>query len=364
LLVENFAEGALNLSKEAQIVYTNNYFPELLHLSYEKVIGNSFLQYVHPESKETFNELFNSSLTEITKGEINLLIGNKTIPVYISLTSLFPTIQTVGVIITDFTEKKKQEDLLKIKNAELNKLNSELQAFAHVTSHDLQTPLRKIQTYLSRITENEITKLSEDGKSYLNTAITVANRMQLLIQDLLSYSRTSTTARKFELTDLNQIIIEVKDELNEELNDKKANLEAAKLDKVHIIPFQFRQLMLNLIGNALKFSNPRQAPHIIIKSEVAIGKAFNKVKLSPQKKYCHISVSDNGIGFEPIYHEKIFEIFCRLHGEGLYKGTGIGLAIVKKIVDNHDGVITANSELNKGTTFDMYFPVTQKTKFL
>jgi len=115
--------------------------------------------------------------------------------------------------------------------------------------------------------------------------------------------------------------------------------------------------MQNLIGNALKFFNPAQPPHIIIKSEIDTGIAFDKVNLSPQKRYCHISVSDNGIGFEPEYKEKIFEAFYRLHTQTEYKGTGIGLAIVKKNVENHGGVITANSELDQGTTFNIYIPI-------
>lgn len=356
ILVENFGEGALNLSEEALILYTNNYFPQLLNLPYENVVGNSFFQFIHPESKEAFNELFKNGLTAKTKGEINLLIANKTIPVYISLTPLFPAIPTVGMIITDLTEKKKQEEILQIKNAELETSNSELQAFAYIASHDLQGPLRRIQKFISRIIEKERKNLSENGKDYLYRVQYSAQRMQALVQDLLAYSNTNATESKFENTDLHQLIDEVKDDLKEELKDKHATLEATELNKVSIIPFQFRQIMHNLIDNALKFSNPTQPPHIIIKSEIAYGMAFNNVKLSPQKRYCHISISDNGIGFEPEYNEKIFEVFYRLHTESEYKGTGIGLAIVKKIVENHGGIITADSKENEGTTFDIYIP--------
>jgi len=133
--------------------------------------------------------------------------------------------------------------------------------------------------------------------------------------------------------------------------------------KTRIIPFQFRQLMLNLISNALKFSNPEHPPQIFIKSKVGNGSKLSKEntallaeKISPQKKYCHISIADNGIGFEPHFSERIFEVFQRLHGKEEYTGTGIGLAIVKKIIDIHHGIITATSELNKGATFDIYIP--------
>jgi len=356
VLVENFAEGALNLSEDGLILYTNNYFSQLLKIPYENVVGNSFFHFIHPSSKETFNELFKNGLKAKAKGEINLLIADKTIPVYISLTSLFPGIPAVGVIITDLSEKRKQEEILQKNIAELETKNNELQAFAYIASHDLQGPLKKIQIFISRIIEKESNNLSENGRVYLSKVQDSAKRMQTLIQDLLTYSNTNTTERNFENTDLNLIIDEVKDDLKEELNDKHATLEAIELHKINIIPFQFRQIMENLISNALKFINPTQQPHIKIKSEIAEGITFNNVNLSPHKKYCHISVSDNGIGFEPEFKEKIFEVFYRLHTHAEYKGTGIGLAIVKKIVENHGGVITANSVLNKGTTFNIYIP--------
>lgn len=358
VLVENFNEGALNLTEDALIVYTNNYFPELLNLPYENVIGNSFFEFIHPESKEIFNELFKNGLEAKTKGEINLLVSNKTIPVYVSLTPLFPALPSVGIIVSDLTGKKKQEEILQMKNAELEKMNNELKAFTYISNHDLQKPLRKIQTFTTRILEKEENNLSENGKHDLKRTQDLAKRMQALIQDLLAYSRINRKKRKFENTDLNKIIGEVKDDLKEELNNKYAILEVTELCKIDIIPFQFSQLLHNLIDNALKFSNPTQPPHIIIKCEIANGIKFNNVKLSPQKKYCHISISDNGIGFKQEYSEKIFEIFHRLHDETEYKGTGIGLAIVKKIVENHGGIITANSKLNKGATFDIYIPAT------
>jgi signal transduction histidine kinase len=181
--------------------------------------------------------------------------------------------------------------------------------------------------------------------------------MQRLIEDLLAYSRTSTAEQKFEPTDLNDILKDVKEELKEELKETNALIETKGLCVVNIIPFQFRQLLHNLIGNALKFSSPAASPVIKIESEIKDGASFHESKLLAQKMYCHISISDNGIGFEQQYSNKIFEVFQRLHSKTEYKGTGIGLAIVKKIVENHSGVITAQSELNKGARFDIYLPV-------
>jgi light-regulated signal transduction histidine kinase (bacteriophytochrome) len=245
---------------------------------------------------------------------------------------------------------------LEASNAELEKMNKELQSFAYISSHDLQEPLRKIQTFATRIKGKEADNLSDYGKDLFKRMQDAAQRMQTLIQDLLAYSRTSTTEHKFQTTDLNTIIAEVKEDLKEELKAKHATIQLIQICDVDIIPFQFRQLMHNLIGNALKFSKPSHPPLIQIECEIATGQKLKNDRLLPQKKYCHITISDNGIGFEQQYSEKIFEVFQRLHGKGEYEGTGIGLSIVKKIIENHHGIITAKGELNKGATFDIYIP--------
>jgi PAS domain S-box-containing protein len=266
-------------------------------------------------------------------------------------------------VTRDLTEKKKADDEIKMnaeqleqKNAELQKVNTELESFAYVSSHDLQEPLRKIQTFSTRIIEKDYQTLSDTAKDYFNRLQNAAKRMQVLIQDLLIYSRTNSTERIFENTDIKTLIEEVKDDLKENLLQKNADIEIIGTSRLNIIPFQFRQLMQNLITNSIKFSRPDQPPHIVIKSETKEGEALNNNSFLPDKKYCHIKFSDNGIGFEPQYSERIFEVFQRLHGKDEYQGTGIGLAIVKKIVENHNGKITATGEPGKGTTFDIYFP--------
>ncbi|WP_373496935.1 PAS domain S-box protein [Aquiflexum sp.] len=258
----------------------------------------------------------------------------------------------------DISGRKWAEKVLEQKNIELERMNKELQSFAYISSHDLQEPLRKIQTFASRILEKEEGNLSDYGKDIFNRMQNAAKRMQTLIQDLLAYSGTNKTESKFETTDLNKIIAEIKEDFKEELKEKLATIETIQLGNAYIIPFQFRQLMHNLIGNSLKFSNPKIPPHIKIKSEIAYGINFNIEHLSPQGKYCHISISDNGIGFDQQYSEKIFEVFQRLHPKNEYIGTGIGLSIVKKIVENHHGIITAKGEVNNGATFDIYIPAT------
>ena len=268
-------------------------------------------------------------------------------------------------IFTDHLERQVYErtQQLKENNFELEKMNKELQSFAYVASHDLQEPLRKIQTFANRLVEKENQHLSDQGKDYFKRMLSATVRMQQLINDLLAFSRINTTERKFELVDLKDIVEEVKADLKEVIDEKNAVIEFSNLCSVNIIPFQFRQLIYNLLSNALKFSKQDIPPHIVIACSnekgndlISIKSDLPSTKLSLEKSYSHISVKDNGIGFDPQFKERIFEVFQRLHGKSEYVGTGIGLAIVKKIVDNHDGIIEATSEVNEGAIFDVYIP--------
>ncbi len=363
ILIEEFGEGAINVTEEGLIVYTNPYFCKLLGIPYEKAIGASIFDFIDPDCLDDFEDLFAKSLEGQSKGEICLKSDGKLIPVYISLTSLQPKLATVGIIITDFTEKKKNEQTildyqhnLESKNSELIKSNTELASFAYIASHDLQEPLRKIQMFADRILEKEEERLSENGKDHFHRMQAAAKRMQTLIEDLLMYSRTNTLQRNLEATDLNKIVNQVKEDLQDEIQQKDATVKAEYMCEAKVIPFQFRQLLHNLISNSLKFSKPQSPPVIKIKSQLTNGSDLHIDRLAPDLNYCHISVTDNGIGFEPQYKEKIFELFQRLHDKSEYNGTGIGLAIVKKIVENHNGFISAHSKLNQGTTFDIYIP--------
>ncbi|HEY5745487.1 MAG TPA: ATP-binding protein [Chryseolinea sp.] len=240
--------------------------------------------------------------------------------------------------------------------AELITLNAELKAFSYVSSHDLQEPLRKIQLLSDRILGMENQSLSEKGKDHMHRILSAATRMRTLIDDLLAFSSLNIAERKFEIVDLNIIIDEVKDELKETIDEKHLTIEALKLCKVRMIPFQFCQVIHNLINNSLRFSKPGVAPSIVIESRIAKGRALGEEKLQPEASYCHISFSDNGIGFDPEYKDRIFEVFKRLHGREAYAGSGIGLAIVKKIMDNHNGIITATGSPDRGATFNIYLP--------
>jgi len=254
-------------------------------------------------------------------------------------------------------EKEKQAELLRI-------ANRELLSFTYISSHDMQEPLRKIQTFISIILKEEKETLSHNGKDYFQRIQSSAERMQKLIIDLLAYSRINVTDRKFEKTELSIIIDDVKEELKDTIKDKNATIDAVELGSANIIPFQFRQLIYNLMSNALKFSRVNIPSLITIKSKIIKGSKLNvEKKLLPEKNYCHITFKDNGIGFEPQFSEHVFGVFQKLHSKDVYMGTGIGLAIVKKIVENHNGIITATSELNKGATFDIYIPANLREFF-
>jgi signal transduction histidine kinase len=265
---------------------------------------------------------------------------------------------------------KQQKRQLEENNKDLLRLNKELELFNHISSHDLQEPLRKIQIFASRLQSGEVQKLSDRGKDDLSRMQDAAFRMQSLIEDLLAYSRTTTTDKVFVATNLRNIAEEVKEGFREEMQSHNAMIEVGVMCDAKIIPFQFRQLMQNLVSNAIKFSNPGKPVHIKISSRLISYEEIKKANIefpSPDagqpisgnrlnSQYCHISVSDNGIGFETQYKERIFEIFQRLHPKTAFRGTGIGLAIVKKIVENHNGIIHATGEPGKGACFDIYFP--------
>lgn len=257
--------------------------------------------------------------------------------------------------IIDITERRNAERKMEEKNIELQNVNKELEAFNYISSHDLQEPLRKIQIFAGRIIATEKEQLSETAKGYFNRMNEAAVRMQTLIQDLLRFSSLANTEHKFEIIELTKIINEVRKDFKETLEEKNATILTGHMCEVNLIPFQFRQLLENLIGNSLKFSRPGIEPEIEITSKI-IDAAYLNLPYRDNGNWCHIIYTDNGIGFEAHYSEKIFQVFQRLHSKEEYSGTGIGLAIVKKIIDNHNGKISATSEPGKGARFDIYIP--------
>ncbi|MES2629657.1 MAG: PAS domain S-box protein, partial [Bacteroidota bacterium] len=240
-------------------------------------------------------------------------------------------------------------------NYHLEQMNQELASFAYVSSHDLQEPLRKIQTFATRISEKE--KLTEEAGEYFRRMQNAAKRMQLLIDDLLTYSRTNTAERIFEVTNVNELAEDVISDMEPQILEKNAVITVDPLPVASVIAFQFRQLFTNLISNSLKFSKPDVNPEIRISADVIAGQDIDHPAVNSNLNYHRFTVSDNGIGFDPMYKNRIFELFQRLHGRSEYQGTGIGLAICKKIVENHFGFMMADGEQNGGATFYIFVPV-------
>jgi len=365
ILIEKMNEGAVTLHKDGTILYCNSCFARMVNLPLQKVIGTQLKNYIDDSSISHFESLVAGSRKITKKEEVYLHAHNdRTIPVLMSVNS-FPLDNkfALSIIFTDLTLQKENQEELKHRAGQLEQINSELEiankelvSFMYVSSHDLQEPLRKIQTFASFILLEEEKNLSQSGKGYVNRMGHAAKRMQRLIKDLIAYSEISNGDRKSEKSDLGIIIDEVWNNYNEVIQEKKATILSYNLTAINIIRFQFRLLMDNLISNSLKFSSPLRTPQIKIKSEITGGSKLKNKKLLSDINYCHITYTDNGSGFDPQYNERIFEVFQRLHGQGKYKGTGMGLAICRKIIENHKGFINASGKLNKGARFDIYIP--------
>jgi PAS domain S-box-containing protein len=254
-------------------------------------------------------------------------------------------------------ELRQAQTVLKQKNEELEKINNQLSSFADIASHDLQEPLRKIQINFSRLFAIEGDNFSEKGKDLYNSITNEATRMRNLIQDLLLYAQSNDYEGKLEEADLNLILKDVLNALEAKITEKNATISVGELPALVIVPFQFYQLFLNLLNNALKFSKPGIDPYIIIQNELVEGNSLPNGLGAAHKMYYHLSVADNGIGFTPEQSEKIFEMFYRLHGRNKYEGTGLGLAICRKIVENHKGLMFAEGTQDEGAVFHVYLPV-------
>jgi signal transduction histidine kinase len=254
--------------------------------------------------------------------------------------------------------EEKVNDLNKqlLKNIEqLESTNKELDQFAFIASHDLQEPLRKIKTFSDRIVSKYSDKLDEDGKLYIEKMQNSCERMQNLINDILAFSKIAGVKNSLVFSDLNKILEEVLADMDMQIQEKNARIIIDPLPSLFVYPALIKPLFENLINNAIKYSQKNTAPVIRITSNNETLENFpDSISV---KKYCRINIEDNGIGFEQKYAEQIFKMFKRLHGNSEYAGTGIGLAICKKIVEEHHGYISAKSTIDKGTIFTVSLPL-------
>jgi PAS domain S-box-containing protein len=356
--------------KEYRYITINRMALERYGYDREKIIGKHILE-VFPSVKDS------GMLRDIKRamsGELvyDLAYSSKILSrtfqnYYIPLKDEMNNVYAVMVVGHDITElikanenERLSHDVLAQKNKELERSNLELEQFAYVASHDLQEPVRKIATYTNKLLTRGKETFNEETATYLTRINNATNRMYELINGLLTYSRVTREGNLFEATAVDQILKQVLTDFELKIVQKKAKIQYNRLPEIEAVPVQINQMFSNLISNSLKFCKPDVTPVIQISSSDLDDDQKEFYKLHPKAKYVNIFYLDNGIGFEQQYADKIFELFQRLHHRHLYEGSGIGLSICKKIVANHNGLIYAFSEPDKGVTFQIILPYSQK----
>lgn len=358
---------AKNVPDAAVLMFDNNFN---LILSDGPIVRSLSFK-THPSTGINLKALYNENAFEKVKNHLEKAfngsdtqyeeeINSKSYKIdYKPVKNITGEIFSVMMVIHDITEIKLAQKELESKVEELNRSNQDLEQFAYVASHDLQEPLRKIRAFGDRLQNKYSTEISEAGLDYIKRMQSASERMQTLIDDLLTFSRVTRTGEGFIEVDLHEQIQKILEDLELSIEKKNATIDIIVNHKIEAVPGQIRQLFLNLISNAIKFTKEDVAPVIEIKSEILKGESMGYSNLNPDKDYCLMTIKDNGIGFDDQYSDKIFELFQRLHTRTEYQGTGIGLAVCKKIVEKHNGQIHVSSKLNEGTVFTLIFPLTQ-----
>jgi PAS domain S-box-containing protein len=331
---------------------------QLSGLRWADVDGRTLLE-ISPHSKEI--GIFQAAV-EVIKTGVEQIVTRDYPYLGKSFSIALSRFNTDGLIVgsVDITPlrqaQRQQEELVE----ELRRSNQSLERFAYVTSHDLQEPLRKIQSFGVMLHKRLDDRLEPAEADLLRRMQDAAVRMKTLIEELLTYARLNARKETFRWLDLNQLVREVLTDLESTIEEKAAHVELGTLPSLHGDAMQWRQLFQNLLSNALKFNRPDVTPHVWVEARTVRGGTLTDVPgLEPDRMYHEISVRDNGIGFDETHRERIFDLFQRLHGRAEYEGTGIGLAIVKKVVEQHQGTITAHGRPGEGATFCVFVPISE-----
>lgn len=355
LLVESIDEGAVILSPDGSIYYANPRFEEMLKGEFPKIVGSPMADYVSLEDGDKFGSLLREALEgRAARGELSLQAGDHTLlPVKISFSPLdLEEFRGFCVTLTDLTQQK-----LYIER--LERSNRELQEFASIASHDLQEPLRKIRLFGERLQAKFACSLPAEGCDYLDRMQKASGRLQSFIEELLSYSRLATDTVCFGTVDLGEVLQDVVSDLQVRLEETGGAVEIGDLPDLEADLGQMRRLFLNLICNALKFHG-EEKPLVKVHGRIVEGFESVPSKGAMAGRRCRIFVEDNGIGFDESDADRIFVPFQRLHARSEYEGTGMGLAICRKIVERHGGAITAKSTPGRGTIFVVTLPLEQR----
>lgn len=357
---------------DKNVYFVNQVWINYRGTSFEEEIGTKWALGVHPDDRETSWKVYSEAfdLRENFSMEYRLLnsegkyrwISSKGVPRFTDNGDFLGYAGCCADIDDqkNFAAKLEREVRLRTKevvekNKELNEKNVELNSFASIASHDLKEPLRKIHMFGKMIKDRE-TSLSENSKHHLERILFSTDRMQQLINDLLSYSEINGVTSIKVRTDLNLLLTKVILDLKEAIDESGAVLEIDDLPHLGVIPSQIMQVFTNLFHNAIKYSKRGETPLIKVSYETVIGKNIEDLGANPIKNYHKISVKDNGVGFPSEASEQVFDPFKRFHDKDEYSGTGIGLAICKKIITSHKGFITADSANGEGATFTIYLP--------
>lgn len=350
-ILQTMADALFVIDSEARIRVVNDAVLDLLGYADHELLGRSIDRLEVVRDDQTISR----TLAEISRrgGPIREQervfrnVQGQAIDVSVSISPVTEGAEQQGavVIARDIRERKHAEEELRSFTRRLEQSNRELEDFAYVASHDLQEPLRKIQAFADLLKSKHAEHVPPQARDYLDRMQSAAGRMQVLINDLLTFSRVTTKAQPFVPVDLNAVAHDVAKDLDARIHQSEGSLTIGELPEIDADPLQMRQLLQNLAANALKFHRPGVAPAVRITAEAHAGDR------------CRLLVSDNGIGFEEKYADRIFTMFERLHGRGKYEGTGIGLAICRKIAERHGGEIEARSRPGEGSTFIVTLPL-------